>query len=647
VSISFLALRNWMRFGGEHELELRKVAYAVVARDETNPGLSNWRGKTSLLEAIRFALYGVHRHRYEDSWITDGEKEGAVELAFGDLHIARERTRGKTTRLKVARGGTVLAQEDAQECIVKVMGLTREDFEASCYFGQRQLARMVLMAPEERTSIVAGWAGLNRLERAEESNRGKLLQVSKALEELNAAIQVSEQEDRALSEGQSLKEMEAKLDELEVQLKHAEAKLLDTRLAVEACAERERGLAVQREYEELQQAIVLLERQAKPAPDPKHAKQVEQMYLEAQMGHAAQSRRLGQLQQLARGQFDGRCPVAGIQCPATDEINRRTEQNTAAAREVTTQVQQAAEAVQRWMREKNHYEAIRQAADRDHGRLQGMRQRLENLKPAYVATCRAGNVDMTESRETANRALDQAMRLRQEVTVRAEKLATTMARINALRMTRARMRDIANTLGQEQQARREAATILGRQGAQRRLAQGVLKIVQEVANDHVLGACGIGLRVEASWEQQGKGLARTCDACGMPFPDSAKVKECQRCHAPRGPNTVNRLEFQFGRSGGAEDLAGLALQLGASRWLRGRLETRVSNPWTTACIDEPFGHLDEEHRGSVGRHLPGMLKAAGFDQAFVVAHHAAALDTLPGSILITGRGGRSEVRVVT
>lgn len=110
-----LDLSNWMRYRGRHVLTLEPKVYGVVARREGDPEQSNWQGKTSLVEAVRFALYGEHRFRREDGWITTGEDEGHVVAYFGDFFVMRSKKRGKGTKLECGNVGQLRGPHTMKE----------------------------------------------------------------------------------------------------------------------------------------------------------------------------------------------------------------------------------------------------------------------------------------------------------------------------------------------------------------------------------------------------------------------------------------------------------------------------------------------------------------------------------------------------
>ena len=170
----------------------------------------------------------------------------------------------------------------------------------------------------------------------------------------------------------------------------------------------------------------------------------------------------------------------------------------------------------------------------------------------------------------------------------------------------------------------------------------MLAEIEGYAND-LLTLVGADLEVEVCWGRDGTGLADSCSGCGAAFPSSRKVKACARCGAERGPKIVEKLDIDVSRrSGCADDFTGIAVALGASRWLR---EDRGSE-WGVALLDEPTSQMDAANVRAFSAKLPEMLRASGFAQAFVVSHHRSALSSMPGRIEITSKDGVSIARVI-
>ncbi len=165
---------------------------------------------------------------------------------------------------------------------------------------------------------------------------------------------------------------------------------------------------------------------------------------------------------------------------------------------------------------------------------------------------------------------------------------------------------------------------------------GELRTIETAANAMLAGA-GVDLSIAIRWgNPSSTTLAPSCDGCGHVY-QGVKQKNCPRCEAVRGPKLDDKLEVELSdRSGAAEDLAGIALQLAASAWLR----ARRGAAWAMVAIDEPFGALDVSNGRALAVHLAGMLSRGAFRQGFVIAHTPAAMDALPSRLQVTGTGGR-------
>jgi DNA repair exonuclease SbcCD ATPase subunit len=644
--LSKVVLQNWMRFRGEHVLHLEPKVYAISARRDGDVEMSNWQGKTSLVEAIRFALYGEHRFRTEDEWLTRGEDSGGVELQFDSNYwVDRSRKRGTRTALKEGFLGPAQpsAKGDfAQVAIVRVAGLDLRDFEATVYFGQRGAAQLVLTEASRRMEVVEGWLRLEPLMRAEAHNADKIRTVEAKLAAARAGTAFHVQVEARELDGQTLVGLEQVLSRasqegfsLAADIAELEGQLART---AEMAKAEERAAAYQRLVEEGKELAALvaqcdLPELEKSLADATRAKDAL-MERKAVLTDEVEKRR-----SVARGKFSGTCPVAGFACPATDKVNAMTEETTAlheAALHDHNTVYlrlRAASDVERELREKwDHAREMR-------SRLEAMRERAKREKAEVPSA--------PSSLPSESALLPELLGARrQDLEASKEETAQIRGRIGRVREAM-RQREVASKeviqLQRQLTTLQEAAQILGRRGARRTIAEPFLEELETGANE-ALAECGVDLSVKVLWEHEGKDLARTCPTCGSSFPESARVKECERCGAARGRNVINRLEFEFSdRSAAAEDLAGVAIQLAASAWLRRARGSALS----IAVLDEPMAHCDKANRRALTRAFTQML-AGRFQiaQAFVVTHTAES-NAFPGSIVVTGKGSYSTVEVVS
>lgn len=662
MRLARVEIRNWRCFRGEHAVDLDPGAHAIVARHERDAERSNWLGKSSFLWAVRFALTGERPEdcKTEDDWIARGEPDGSVVVVLSDgTRAERSRRRGGPTVLEVRTPDAEkpFRKAEAQEEIDRRLGMTADD--APVWFlAQKTFDRFVRARPGERAREVAEWLRIEPLRKAEASVRAslsvlldeetRLAQRERADRDSLAALLarhgippetpsvnvlalLSEREREGRAEAESAQKDVARLER-------------EQREEGEARAEARRA----REREELARDVEAAEEEARAAEEqaeraeasvPPRVRLIRLRTRAEQASNEAArlQREAREKQALARGEFDGRCPVGGMACPVASDLNARDRENAAAAREGAENARRAREASEVARKAQDAAEGLSRAAERARARADSARRKADALRTRLDATAPVMlstkgprpelPEELAEARERRDRARDDARnasRAHAEVERLAGQIEQTVRELAELRA--------------KSRTKREALEILGRRGAQRRIAEEALREVEDEANA-LLARAGVALSVRFSWERETQGLAAQCEACGSAFPASARVKECGRCGAARGPKIDERLDVELSdRSGAAEDLAGLAISLAASA----RLRRERGSSWGLLCLDEPFGALDRTHRRALSRGLIGMVSGQ-WEQTLIIAHDEGTLDAMPGRIVVTAGDGGSRV----
>lgn len=635
MHIQSLTLRNWGPYYGTQTIELRDTVYAVQAEHTDDPDRSNWIGKSWFLGAIRFLLTGVKPDSCstEDAWISRGEKSGGVSGVFSDgSEVSRTRKLGNSTQLELRIDGKGVAKQDqAQTELDELLGMDHDDLMATCFVEQRQIARLVLADPAERTKIVNGWLELEPLQRAEDwlkSELSRLLAEDRAL-----AAQVVSIDPGALKAAvDRVDAITSKVTEIQNErsdLADQAIEMADWRRSAEF-AERfklfkQHGLATRKELD----ALIPVE--------------IEPLKLAreqtSQVRSAARDREY-QLRELVGDQWDGVCPKTCETCPVQDQVRTIGASMQVELNEAESVLDDADTKYQDL--DKSLTDAYRVAAERTKklALLDHYRKEATQLLGAVDTIDEMGMPpDDTEMRERAHILEEQfTIAAREQVLALVERKSLEDGQKASREATKAR-----KTLERTIRLHQEAIAVVGRQGAQKEVAEQVLGDVQNGAN-RLLQNAGIDLTVEVSWARDGKGLATHCEACGSSYPKTLSQKICGICGAVRGPKLIEKLMIiPSDRSGAADDIAGLSFQLAASSWLR----SKRSAAWAVACIDEPFGQLDRANSRALSAHLHSMIRSSfAFEQGFLVAHDAAVMEALPSRVQIVGSTNGSTLRVI-
>jgi DNA repair exonuclease SbcCD ATPase subunit len=632
MRINGLRLTNFGRFRGDHELDLSAGVYAIVARHATDARRSNWSGKTTLLSAIRWTLFGALSDAWDsqDAVISTGEKEvgGDMELTDGTF-ISRTKRRGQSAQLKVivpAPDGVheiSLAQDQAQSEIVARLGMGLVDFDNTVWMGQKAMSRLVRAAPAERTRVVVDWLNLGQLEQASELVARKLAACDSRLTLLAANV------DRlapALA-----------LDRPALSAAVVRAREDVERVKVEAAAVTQSQLALAEwttqtnrllGYKAAEAAVTELEaRQPKPV-DATMLEALRTGDLELQRLYGVADAEVRRLTALHGGEFDGTCPVTCSECPVRELV---TGSKAAIAKALKLAKIAATDA-------RNNWEANRVKLGTANETNRTWVRWSEELKAAIAKAdalkelCPPVPMELEPVVEAGSMSVDEAVR----VAVEAE---TDLDRYDAAKTEVDDLRSQIDRATRSQSVLRLALRILGKGGAQRQIATRVLGSIEQLAND-LLHRSAVDLSVKIDYGRELQEIAAVCP-CGRAFPRSAAVRICEQCAAPRGKKRDEKLYINLSTvSGAAEDLAGIAIQLAAARWRR----LARGSQWSVVALDEPFGACDAYNRKALAQTL-SVLAGDGFEQAFVVAHSDDVLEAVPNRLVITADGAWSKVEV--
>ncbi|QLE58092.1 exonuclease subunit SbcC [Nostoc sp. TCL26-01] len=187
-----LVLKNFLSYR-DATLDFRGLHTACICG-------SNGAGKSSLLEAITWALWGESRAAAEDDVIHAGAKEVRVDFVFQNnqqqYRIIRTRVRSGASVLEFQidtpsgfRSLTGKGVRATQDLILEHIKLDYDTFINSAYLRQGRADEFMLKRPSERKEILAELLKLNQYDELEERAKESSRQFKARAEELERSLE--------------------------------------------------------------------------------------------------------------------------------------------------------------------------------------------------------------------------------------------------------------------------------------------------------------------------------------------------------------------------------------------------------------------------------------------------------------------------
>ena len=655
--IKEIELNNWLIYKGINKISLDSLVYGVIAKYIDNEDRSNWGGKSSLLNAIRFALYGTLPKSVlsADAWIHRGETNGGVKILLSDdVCIERTRTKGKATRLKVNfTNGLEAFDNDAQVLLEEYLCLSSDDFINSCFFEQKQISKFVTSKPSERMDIIAAWLELEPIQKAEKKVRSSLDSLYKKEAEILTNVKVKREivshilsqyfdgVDSTVSKQEVYIELQSFRKDILAKQAELQLKLTDQKIWLNQLKEwYEISKKAKQYYTYIESAKKTCDYESTQAELASINLGDIQEHMNVSSGecrHANDQYR--QARELVKGEFGGVCPVDGHRCPDAQIMNSLTSESRKRAKDCDTRLQMA----QTKQREiKSRYDALMAKQNNLRSLLTSYDWNLkqaEKYKEFITTIEQMGEpgISLEEAEKRINPLLEEFHKCQSDISTLDNAIKSVNDAFDVVEIANNELFNLRNSIKIHQQA----VVILGKNGVQRRLAENALNQITAMANES-LQKCGIDLSVNVKWCREGNGLADECSICGAAFPKGKSIKECLRCHSPRGAKTIDKIEVILSDiSGAAEDLCGVVISLAAAAWLK----NRRNSTWGVVLVDEAFGALDLANSSALSSNFAALIKEGGFEQGFLVAHTRAVTDTMPGRITVIAGENGSTVKV--
>lgn len=594
--VESLAIENFMRYRRRCTLDFsRRKTIGIVGENES--------GKSTLLQAVSYGIYGKTRADREMQLINDGTKgDLVVELAlrFPDdtlLEITRGRTGKNESVLKVAGLGDVKPTEVAQH-IADVVKLSYDDFIALTYFLQGDLHQF--MEGNKRAYFQRWTTGLQLWHQYESAAELRAIDVSSNIDQANYELERAEE---VLDRAESIKG-EARATKVELQQAQDEIELI-----------QEQVDTLQSTYQEM----------AESANEEKDATlELRRRLQSVQHEHGQAQQELRREEAELRAISSSRCPVLSIRCDTL-------QQSSAEAR-------------------KSHQAAIAQLAAKERALHRASNEARRALAAAEAEAQRTYLAQLTkvsnQLKETQADLRTAHTRLRR-ATSRFDQAKVALGALKAADKRRAVVSKDKARSQVELRRLQFVKYMCGRSGIPALLIESELDRVEDRCN-WVLERLDYPKRIRFSGYKELAGYERVCPACGSERWHKAECKDCStpRPRRRREEPTVTVLDGTTERpfaleSGGAQVLQSFAVRLAGGLFV----SSMSGVPMRMVMLDEVFGMLDAGNRQKLMSLVIDKLATEfGLQQQFVVSHQEDVVNAVDDLLVVTNEKGSAVAR---
>lgn len=593
--IRSVALAGFLGYRDRCSIELDgKQTIGIVGENES--------GKSTILQAICYGLYGRTRAEREVQLINDDASqllvELSVELANGEvLEIERGRTANNEAIISCSgiRGGPSTVGDYIRE----KLQVAYEDFIGLSYFVQGDIHQF--MAGNKReyfqrwTSGLAHWKALEVFAGKKENEYANDIKVIDHKIEAAKTLLMNKREAKADLE---------RAKEQRVKTKRLASVISDQ---VESLKDGIREIRTSKDLKALYESL---------------RGRIDAMQSEAQRLKYESRRKAEQRRNIGTGV----CPVLSTH-PGCDLLEKESNDRCAKIDADLTDIKRRIEEIaaeEGKLVEK--MKRLRVKIEKDRQPLSEVKTKLRNAEHELIA---------------ANREL----RLAQQAEARCE---ATVENIKAATDNIDRMQQQRKSLGDEERLWRFVRYMCGRGGIPAELLESELEAVEERCN-WVLERLDYPKRMRFSGHKKLAGFERECAVCGSSRWGSGLCIECgaKRPRKRKEEPTVTILDGTAERpfaleSGGAQVLQSFAVRLACSPFASALSGVQ---PVKIAMLDEVFAMLDAHNRQKLLSLIIDKLASEfGLQQQLVVSHQADVIDIVDHILVVRKNRGTSVAK---
>lgn len=665
MRIKSVEIRNFMRLRHAKLNDLHnKEVIGILAQGVHDKGRSNFLGKSSTIEAIRYCLTGQYKCKKESQLVHHGEDFMFVIVVV----INDEGEEFKIKRGVTAKGDSSLETDwadkktAAQESINKLLGFTKEDFDLTYYFGQDMINIFMQKGSAEQKKLLMKWQENDHWTLREKAVLSDIKELKDdikvdqvTLDNLKRAIggedDLREKYEsvvkRIKNSKNSVNNLKNKLSEFDEnypleQAKKAKSELMDVVDDLESAVEKYKRIKGHSDkIETLQKQIEKIDVSGKKEEVNLESNIISELRVEA-----------GDLQKkvdLAKGHDPkGICPLIKEPCDrikpnqkTIDSCKLRLEEIKDEIGSRKTTITWHEELIDVYRKNTNLIEKLQAEIDFASD-LKIRIQKLTQKKQELTKLAELFNPDKVQERKElvgdlvfAEDDLEEANKELSVIKYRLEKFKESNAEIERLTdeiINKTIKLDDLNYL----------AYMFGKNGIPSLEIENSFHKIEENIN-YMLSEIIDGIEIEFKPDREIGKWEPNCLSCGWKFPKNYKKSDCENCNEQRRKQRKDEITLDVVEqdevisfdacSGGLKTLVSLSIRVALALLI---INQRHSD-FRVLFLDEIDSALDATNKQSIKELITKVLiKKLGFQQVFWISHDKSISHNVPHTLLVKG-----------
>lgn len=664
MHISKLSVENFMGYRGQHEWDFKdKDVIGIIAEYEGNPKRSNQAGKTTTIEAIRYALTGLSRANKDVELIHHGEDVMNVTVNLiedGKEYVVR---RGRDIKNNgVLELDWIEKTREAQSEIDKLIGFNKSEFELITFFKQAEINQFMEMSSTEKKKYILQWFNSNHWTTLEAKAKEELTKFQKDLVKLETerdVLKKSFENDVDLESDLEIAQMEVSEANKALNKAKAEKSKLEKSMTLtieDVDSLRDDIFNIQADIESIteeNEKMVKLDKNIKELI--KNAKSVANTRDSYKTGESSNTlvqkltttkADLATLKERLRNAEENKSGICPILKESCDRI-KISDESIAEWKSECEEKKRSIGILKGKLDDLDNYQSLDNKFSDYKNKIARLKDRLkkpndkdipvlqkkvaaieEKIAKGYNPDLKDKISEIDNTITAKQNALSKADRYVGSIEMKIDSRDKNMKEVDKLAI---KIEKLAVNIDDH----KYVVMMFGKNGIPSQEVENGFQGLEDVAN-MVLDDMGTGSEITFKPTRELNSKEPNCLSCGYVFPKGAKKKECPKCGDLRRNKVKDEIQISIKNggqdyafhmdSGGGKAITSLSVRMSLTHLKRSEGGAKLN----VVFLDEPDSSLDDENTSKFVDLVTKTLKnRLGVEQVFWVSHNKSVQNSIP------------------